>query len=101
MIHIEITSCILTGRSVRNYDNSSGIIDGYSYIVKINDKERLIKLTSTFKDPRNQKELKKFSKNLIELLDIHNQWSFFDTGRSLNALKEKYESLKNLPLTSY
>lgn len=88
-------NCFFTGKQVISCDEIDGtFIHGYYYRIKYNSKIREFKLASS-DDWQNDSWLKENGNQFLELIDKNKDWDFFNAGRYLSDIKEKYYQLKS------
>ena len=89
------SNCFFTGKQVINNDENDGkYLDGYYYKINYKSKIREFKLASS-DDWQNDSWLKENGNQFLELIDKNKEWNFFNVGRYLSDIKEKYYQLKS------
>ena len=88
-------NCFFTGIPVIScYETDGTFLDGYYYRIKYNSIIREIRLSRN-DDWQNDPWLKKNGILFLKLIDKNKEWNFFNTGRYLSDIKEKYNHFKS------
>ena len=85
--------CFFTQKRVISNDELDGTcLDGYYYRFEYNGTIREIRL-DTYTDWKNNEWVKQYGPKFIELIEKHNQWSFFEKAHNIKEVEEYYYML--------
>lgn len=87
--------CFFTGKPVISCDETDGtFLDSYYYRIEYNSIIREFKLSKD-DEWKNDSWLKQNGQEFLELINNYEGWAFFNEGRHLAEIKQKYYQLKN------